>query len=188
MTNYDALQLLIEWAAEDKLSHEELTEHFDVMLAFELLGGDPTEVCCYGDYFIENMYDLPQEFYDPAQDDEKPEYADWQEYCRETNASLIDALLEKFGLLPDSSFTYEGGEEVIVRRPAAEHVHGKASVYLATHHDEGDEDDDHTYEHTTAEAAANDAVDLIRTIDEQETRTPTDLWRRKIAVQILQQI
>lgn len=192
--NYlNALEVLAKYGSNESLSNEECAKYSSTAEAFNTLGGDATLVSNYCDYF-EDRFELPQEFYDPCQDDEedKPDFEDWQEYCHEKNRDLIDAVLDKFGISEGWKIHVPEDTEIIVRKPAFEHCTGHVLVYPANRHDEeeAEEDHDNDYTKTTVFDAVQDAVKEIIAIDLKGVgnRTPTDLWRRRLAVDVLQEI
>jgi hypothetical protein len=187
--NYlNALEVLAEYGSNESLSNDECADHESVMSALGALDDDEYP-CCYIDYYIDMCL---TEFYDPQQDDEKPDYEEWQEYCHGKNRDLVDAVLDKYGITEGWGIHVPEDTEIIVRKPAFEHCTGHVRVYPAGRHDEeeAEEDHDNDYTKTTVFDAVQDAAKEIIAIDRKGAgnRTPTDLWRRRLAVKVLQEM
>lgn len=126
-------------------------------------------------------------------DDESELILTWICDCEEYNREQISRILDKFGIMVGWKISVPEDTEIIVRKPAFEHCTGHVLVYPANRHDEeeAEEDYDNDYTKTTVFDAVQDAVKEIIAIDRKGvvgSRTPTDLWRRRLAVKVLQEI
>lgn len=160
---YKKLEMISRYNAADYLANEMHAYHADYLNAFVALGGDVSDLYFYSDYNKDpNIF--PIDFYDPKQDDEKPNFGDWKEFCGEWNKrKVIDTILDKFGITQDWYIDYIAGKDVIVRTPGFEHIPvGRTMVYLPE--DEEDPEDrsgDYNYTESLASEVADGAISGI---------------------------
>lgn len=160
---YNKLEMIAKYDAADYLANEMNAQHSDYLNAFVALGGDVSDLYFYSDY-NKDPHVFPIDFFDPQQDDEKPSFEDWQDFCEEWNREkVIETILDKFGITEDWWMDRVAGKDVIVRTPGFEHIPvGKTLVYLPE--DEDDPEDrsgDYNYTESPASAVADGAIAVI---------------------------
>lgn len=153
---YHKLEKLSLYDAGDVLADDRHKSHPDLLNAFVALGGDIDEIYFYSDY---NNAAFPTEFYDPSQDDEKPDFAEWQDFCSEWNRDVIvDKILDKIGVTLDWNLKYKADRKCVVRIPAQNAVNGMPWVWFVENDDPEDRSGDYSYEEATAGEIADGAI------------------------------